>query len=152
MGGYQAFVTDNKTSGATLSQTKFEDAVKLAYADGGNGPWLAFCSPTNLKIIKNFYDSSNFLRVDRTETTVGMVIERVLTPYGSVDLVLDRWAKDSEIPLIDPKHAGFITLYPFTQEPLAKDGDFEKSEVVGEFTLALRQDKAHALLTAVTAS
>lgn len=150
MGGYQAYITDNKTSGATLTQTKFEDAIKLSYADGGNGPWLALCSPTNLQKVKNFYDSSNFLRVDRTETTVGMVIESVLTPYGKVDLVLDRWAKDAEIPLIDPKHAGFITLYPFTQEPLAKDGDFEKAEVVGEFTLALRQDKAHALLTAVS--
>ncbi len=150
MGGYQAFVTDNKTSGASLTQTKFEDAVKLAYSDGGNGPWLAFCSPTNLQKIKNLYDSSNFLRVDRTETTMGMVIEKILTPYGSVDLVLDRWAKDGEIPLIDPQNAGWLTLYPFTQEALAKGGDYEKSEVVGEFTLAIRQDKAHALLTAVS--
>jgi hypothetical protein len=152
MGGYQAFVTDNTLSGATLTQAKFENAVKLAYADGGNGPWKAFLSPTNLQIVKNFYDSSSFLRVDRTEKTVGMEIERILTPYGQVDLVLDRWAKDAEIGLIDPNHAGFLTLYPFTQEPLAKSGDYEKSEVVGEFTLCLRQDKAHAILTAVTAS
>ncbi len=150
MGGYQAFVTDNKTSGASLTQAKFEDAIKLAYSDGGNGPWIGLLSPTNLQKVKNFYDSSSFLRVDRTETTVGMVIERVLTPYGSVDLVLDRWAKDAQIALIDPMHAGFRTLYPFTQEPLAKTGDFELSEVVGEFTLCIRQDKAHALLTAVS--
>ena len=150
MGGYQAFVTDNKVSGATLAQSQFENAVKAAYQDGGAGPWLAFCHPDNLQKVKNFYDSSNFLRVDRTENTAGMVIERVLTPYGTVDLVLDRWAKSTEIPLIDPQHAGFLTLYPFTQEPLAKTGDSEKSEVVGEFTLCLRQDKAHALLTAVS--
>lgn len=150
MGGYQAFVTDNKVSGATLAQSQFENAVKAAYSDGGNGPWVALCHPDNLQKIKNFYDSSNFLRVDRTEATVGMVIERVLTPYGSVDLVLDRWAKSTEIPLIDPMHAGFLTLYPFTQEPLAKDGDYDKSEVVGEFTLCVRQDKAHAMLTSVS--
>lgn len=150
MGGYQAFVTDNKVSGATLAQSQFENAVKAAYSDGGSGPWTAYLSPTNLQKVKNFYDSSNFLRVDRTEATVGMVIERVLTPYGSVDLVLDRWAKDAQIAIIDPKHAGFITLYPFTQEALAKSGDYEKSEVVGEFTLAIRSDKAHAMLTAVS--
>ncbi len=150
MGGYQAFVTDNKVSGATLAQSQFENAVKSAYSDGGNGPWVAFLSPTNLQKVKNFYDASNFLRVDRTENTVGMVIERVLTPYGNVDLVLDRWAKDSEIAILDPNHAGFVTLYPFTQEPLAKTGDFEKSEVVGEFTLAIRQDKAHAMLSSVS--
>ena len=150
MGGYQAFVTTNKTSGATLAQSQFENAVKSAYGHGGSGPWVAFLSPTNLQKVKNFYDSSNFLRVDRTENTVGMVIERVLTPYGAVDLVLDRWAKDTEIAILDPNHAGFVTLYPFTQEPLAKTGDFEKTEVVGEFTLALRQDKAHAMLTNVS--
>ena len=150
MGGYQAFVTDNKVSGATLAQSQFENAVKAAYSDGGSGPWSAFVSPTNFQKIKNFYDSSVFLRVDRTENTVGMVVEQILTPYGMVNLVLDRWAKDSEIAIIDPKHAGFVTFYPFTAEPLAKSGDYERSEVVGEFSLAIRQDKAHAMLSAVS--
>lgn len=147
MGGYQAFVSTNKVSGATLAQSQFENAVMSAYAAGGSGPWSAFLAPANLQKVKNFYDASNYLRVDRSEDTVGMVIERILTPYGSVDLVLDRWAKTTEIPLIDPKHAGFVTLYPFTQKPLAISGDYEKSEVVGEFTLALRQNAAHAILT-----
>lgn len=148
--GYQGFVTDNKTTGASLAQSQFENAVKAAYSDGGSGPWLAMCHPDNLQKVKNLYDSSNFLRVDRTEQTLGMVIERILTPYGVVDLLLDRWAKSGQIPLVDPKHAGFLTYYPFTQEMLAKSGDWDKSEVVGEFTLCIRQDKAHALLTAVS--
>jgi hypothetical protein len=150
MGGWGGFVTDNLVSGATLTQAKFENAVKASYEDGGSGPWLAFCSPTNLQLIKNFYDSSTVLRIDRTETTLGMVIEAVLTPFGRAELILDRWAKDTEIPIIDSKHAGFLTLYPFTGEPLAKGGDYDKSEVVGEYTLCLRQDKAHAALTAVS--
>jgi hypothetical protein len=150
MGGYQAFVSTNKVSGATLAQSQFENAIMSAYTAGSAGPWQAYCAPANLQKVKNFYDSSNFLRVDRTEQTAGMVIERILTPYGSVDLVLDRWAKTTEIPLIDPKHAGFVTLYPFTQEMLAKSGDYDKSEVVGEFTLALRQNAAHAILTNVS--
>lgn len=150
MGGYQAFITDNKVSGATLAQSQFENAVKAAYSDGGSGPWIAGCHPDNLQKVKNFYDSSNFLRVDRTEGSVGMVIETVMTPYGSVDLLLDRWAKAAQIPLVDPGNAGFLTYYPFTQEKLAKDGDYQKSEVVGEFTLCIKQDKSHALLTAVS--
>jgi uncharacterized protein DUF5309 len=150
MGGYQAFVTTNKVSGATLAQSQFENAVMSAYSAGGDGPWSAYCAPANLQKVKNLYDSSNFLRIDRTENTLGVVIERILTPYGEVDLVLDRWAKTTEIPLIDPEHAGFSTLYPFTQEMLAKGGDYEKSEVVGEYTLCLRQDAAHAILTNVS--
>lgn len=147
MGGYQAFITDNKVSGATLTQAVFENAVKAAYADGGTGPWLALLHPDNYQAVKNFYDTSAFLRIDRSETTVGMKINAIQTPFGIVTLLLDRWAKSSEIPLIDSNHAGFKTYRPFTQEPLAKTGDWEKSQVVGEFTLCIRQDKAHALLT-----
>lgn len=150
MGGWKAFVTDNLVSGATLAQSQFENAVKAAYSDGGNGPWLALCSPDNLQKVKNFYDSSDFLKVDRTEDTVGMVIERILTPFGQIDLLLDRWATNTEIAILDPKHVGFKTFYPFTRHPLAISGDYEKEEVVGEYTLCLRQDKAHAALTSVS--
>ena len=150
MGGYQAFITDNKQDASTILQEDFEDAVEAAYTDGGLGPWLAFCAPANYQSIKNFYDDSAYLRIDRTENTVGMVVTDIVTPFGNVHLVLDRWAKTTEIPIIDPRHAGFKTYYPFTQESLAKDGDYEKSEVVGEFTLCIRQDKAHAVLTNVS--
>lgn len=150
MGGYQAFVTDNATDGSSLTQAKFETAIMNAYNDGGSGPWTAFCSPTNYQKIKNLYDNSAYLRIDRQETTLGMVIERVISPFGVVNLVLDRWAKNTEIPIIDESRAGFLTYYPFTQEPLAKGGDYEKSQIVGEFTLCIKNDKAHAVLTAVS--
>lgn len=147
-GGLRAFITDNKGDGGTTpTQAKIEDAVELAWNDGGNGPWIAPVTSAQYQTIKNFYDSSNFLRVDRGEGTVGMVINRIQTPFGDVDLVLDRWATGTEICLIDPKNAGLYTYHPFTQEPLAKTGDYERSEVVGEFTLCVRQDKSHALMT-----
>lgn len=150
MGGIQAFITGNLVSGASLTQAKIESAVMLAYQDGGTGPWIAPVAPANMTKIKNFYDATTVLRVDRTESTVGMVITQIETPFGQVNLVLDRWAPTTIIPLIDAKHAGMMTYYPFTQEPLAKTGDYERSEVVGEFTFCLRQDNAHALLTAVS--
>jgi hypothetical protein len=150
MGGLRAFITGNLVSGATLAQSQIEDAAEAAWADGGNGPWLAPVSSTNYQKIKNFYDSSNFLRVDRGEGTVGMVINRIMTPFGDVDLLLDRWASDTEIMLIDAANAGLYTYYPFTEEPLAKTGDSHRAQVVGEFTLAVRQDNSHAMLTSVS--
>jgi len=150
MGGVQAFVTTNKVSGATLAQSQFENAVLSAYTAGGTGPWLGIVAPANYQKIKNFYDATTLLRVERTETTVGMEVTSIHTPFGDVNLVLDRWALSTIIALIDPKHAGFLTYYPFTQEELAKTGDYDRSEVVGEFTFCLRQEKAHALLTNVS--
>jgi hypothetical protein len=150
MGGYQAFVSTNKVSGATLAQSQFDSAVKTAYLTGGTGPWVALVSPTNLVKVKNFYDNSSFLNITRDEGTVGMHINTVMTPFGPVELVLDRWATDTEIGIFDPKNVGFKTYYPFTQEPLAKTGDYDRAQVVGEFTLCVRQDKSHAVLTNVS--
>ncbi len=150
-GGFDTFITDNLiNAGGAVVQADFEDALEASYLDGGTGPWQAFCSPANMQVIKGFYDSASFLRVDREEKTAGMVIEHVLTPYGQVDLVMDRWAPNSRINIVDPKHAGFLTYFPFTQEPLAKDGDFVKGEVVGELTFCIRQDKAHAAIGSIS--
>lgn len=149
-GGLGTFVTNNaiNSGSAAVTQTKFENALKAAYLDGGK-PSKAFVSPTNMQVIKNFYDSGTFLRVDTKEKSVGMTIEKIITPYGTVDLIMDRWAPDSTIYILDPEHVGFITYYPFTSEPLAKTGDYQRGEVVGEFTLCVRMDKAHAVITTI---
>lgn len=147
-GGFSTFITDNLVDfGAAITQSAFENAVKAAYNDGGGPRWVAFLSPDNLQTVKNIYDSSVYLRVDRSETAIGMTIETVRTPFGDVSLMLDRWATDTEVWIVDPNHAGMLTYYPFSEEMLAKDGDYVKGEVVGEFTFLLRQDKAHAALT-----
>jgi hypothetical protein len=95
----------------------------------------------------DWLDSSNYLRVDRSETKIGMILETIVTPFGNVDLLLDRWMIDAKVPIIDKKNAGFLTLRPWKQEPLAKTGDSVKGEVIGEFTFCVRQNKSHALLT-----
>jgi hypothetical protein len=148
MGGYGTFISSNTMSVASNSMTQgsFESAVKLAYDDGGSGRYTAICSPTNMQRIKNFYDTSSFLRIDRNERTVGMSINGILTPFGTVDLVMDRWQPDSLIPIIDLNNIGMLTLRPWFWEDLAKGGDARKAELIGEFTLCVRQNQSHATL------
>ena len=153
MGGLSVFVTTagnvNASTGA-ITQAKFENVLKSAYKNGGT-PTKAFVSPTNMQTIKNLYDGQGFgMRYDTKEKTIGMTIEKILTPYGTLDLIMDRYAPDGSIYILDPEHVGFITYYPFTSEPLAKTGDFQVGEVVGEFTMCVRMDKAHAALTGIT--
>lgn len=149
-GGYRTFITSNTLSGASMTQATFENAIKLIYQDGGSGKYTAICSPTNMQKVKNFYDTSSFLRVDRTETTVGMRINGIITPFGEVDLVMDRWISDSYIPILDLNNIGMVTLRPFAVEELAKTGDAMKTELVGEFTLAIKANESHALLSGVS--
>lgn len=147
-GGLNTFITDNTVNFTTsITQANIEDALEAAYTDGGLGPWIMPVDTGQMQVLKNIYDNTSYLRVPRNESTLGMVVSRVETPFGDCDFVLDRWARTDKYFIVDPKHAGLMTLYPFTVEPLAKTGDADKAEVVGEFTFLLRQDKAHAVLT-----
>ena len=138
------------SAGGAIVQADFEDALEAAYNDGGM-PSMALVSPANMQVIKNLYDSASFLRVQREDTTVGMVINRVSTPFGDVDLLIDRWMPNAQVWILDERHVGMITFYPFTQEPLAKVGDFERAEVVGEFGFVMRHDTtAHAGIVAIS--
>lgn len=147
-GGLPVFITNNTVNYTTsITQANLEDALEASWSDGGTGPWIMPVDSTQMQYLKNIYDSSAFLRVDRGESTLGMVVSGANTPFGDVSFVLDRWARTDNFYIIDPQHAGLLTYYPFTMEPLAKTGDSDRAEVVGEFTFCLRQDKAHAVLT-----
>lgn len=148
MGGLNVFITDNTVNFTTsITQANIEDALEASWTDGGTGPWIMPVDSGQMQVLKNIYDNTSYLRVQRGDSTLGMVVSRVETPFGDCDFVLDRWARTDKYFIVDPKHAGMLTLRPFTMEPLAISGDYEKAQVVGEFTFLLRQDKAHAVLT-----
>lgn len=152
MGGFPAFVTANSISaGGAVVQADFDDTMELIYADGGGSDIYAFVSPANMQVIKNLYDSSSYLRFGTEQNSIGLKITTVITPFGDVKLVMDRWALNSNIYFINAPDAGLLTFQPFMREPLAKTGDYEREEVVAELGFALRQgDKAHGLITGIT--
>lgn len=150
MGGYQTFITDNLLSGASLSVAKIEDALELAYNDGGGGEFGAVVNPATYQKIKNLYDSSAFVRYAPEQNRFGTLVDKIVTPFGNVSFTLDRWQISTLIPLLRLENIGMLTLRPWQVEDLAKTGDARKSELIGEFTLCVRQDKSHAMLTAVS--
>ena len=69
-----------------------------------------------------------------TEKTITMVIEILVTPYGTVKVVLNRNMLAQTGLLYDPEYHKLATLRGWKKEPLAKTGDNEKWGLVGEFT------------------
>lgn len=154
MGGLDYWINsaggNTVSAGGAVTQADFEDALELAYADGGM-PRVAVVSPANMQVIKNFYDASSFLRVDRTETTVGMTIQTIVTPFGEVELLMSRYVPDTIIPIIDPDHYALLAYdMPFFEE-LAQSGDYLRGQVVAEVSCLVRHPlKAHAEIIAIS--
>ena len=150
-GGYKTFIVSNTVSaGGAVTKAKFQEAIRKAYKAGGAGEWNAYCSPENAQVITNFYDNTSYLRVTPEQEQVGMVIKRILTPFGIANIIVDRFAPSDEIPLIDPTRAGFLEYEPFFWRELGVKGDKDTTEVVGEFTFVLANEKAHARITGIS--
>lgn len=155
MGGYQEFITTNKASGANISVASLapgviEDAVELIYNAGGSGDFLAIVNPATYQKIKNAYDSSSFVRYPPEQTQFGTLVDRIITPFGDVSFVIDRWQLSNLIPIMKLDNVGMLTLRPWQVEDLAKTGDAEKKQLIGEFSFCMKLEKSHALLTAVS--
>ena len=150
MGGYQTFITSNLADGSSITPTKIEDALELAYNAGGGGEFAAVVNPAIYQAIKAKYDTSAYVRYAPEQTRVGMLVDKIVTPFGNVSFTVDRWQLSTLIPMLRLDNIGMLTLRPWQVEDLAKTGDARKTELVGEFTLCVRQDKSHALLTAVS--
>ncbi|MFA5753095.1 MAG: DUF5309 family protein [Bacteroidales bacterium] len=155
MGGYQEFITTNKASGANISVASLapgviEDAVELIYNAGGSGDFLAIVNPATYQKIKNAYDSSSFVRYPPEQTQFGTLVDRIITPFGNVSFVIDRWQLSTLIPIMKLDNVGMLTLRPWQVEDLAKTGDAEKKQLIGEFSFCMKLEKSHALLTSVS--
>lgn len=143
MGGLQQKITDNTSSATTtaLTQKLLEDAMYSAHADGGT-PNLIVTNQWGLRKINSFYEG--FVRTTRDENRGGIMIEHVLTPFGELDVLYDRWCDANYMFLLDTNFIGIYEFQPWTEEPVVQTAMAHARRVWGAYTLVLKHDKAHA--------
>lgn len=145
MGGFETYVTTNLTnaSSARMDQDMFEDAVQSAWSYGGR-PDLVIVNAFNKRLISSWYAPT--VRTERSERRGGVVITSVETEFGVLDILLNRWCPTDNVYICQSDLMGWVTLRDWFVEPLSKDGDYRKDEIIGEFSFVLQNEKAHALI------
>lgn len=150
-GGLGIFITDNTVAaGGAIAKSHVDSLMEEIIMDGGY-PDLLVMNPRVANDLRNLLDSSSFVRVSQDENKLGVdAIERVMTQYGELELVMDRWCPTDTAFVLQSSKVGFYTLRGFESYELARSGDSLKGEVVGEFSLLLANDKAHGKITGIT--
>lgn len=145
------FITDNTVAaGGAIAKSHVDSLMEEIIMDGGY-PDLLVMNPRVANDLRNLLDSSSFVRVSQDENKLGVdAIERVMTQYGELELVMDRWCPTDTAFVLQSSKVGFYTLRGFESYELARSGDSLKGEVVGEFSLLLANDKAHGKITGIT--
>lgn len=150
-GGLETFVTDNTSSmsDGPLTQKALEDAIQSAWEDGGQ-PDLIICNSWVKRKISGFY--APYVRTGRDENRGGVTISEVDTEFGTLQILMDRWCQATKCYIVESQYIGFVAYDPFFQEELAKVGDGVRGEVVGEYTLVAKNDKAHAYIKSISST
>lgn len=151
MGGLPTFMGSNTVAaGNTIAKSDLDLVMEYIYSDGGN-PDLFVCNPGVAADLKGLIDSSSYVKLNYENIQIGMSpIQRVVTQYGALQIIMDRWCPLDQAYILDSSKIGIYSLRPFFWEEMAKTGDSHKAELKGEFTLIVANNEAHGTITGIT--
>jgi hypothetical protein len=147
-GGFATFISTNATAKASAALTRkdIDDKFQSIYTYGGVTN-LILTDAWGQRKINDFYEG--FVATERSETIGGMMIKRLMHPITGVmvDVVVDRHCPAGNMYMLDTRYTGFITVDPFFYEELAKTGDAEVGQTIGEYGFVTAYEKAHGMIT-----
>lgn len=149
--GTGADVSDMAGTNAALTLAKIDSAMKLAYDDGGN-PDMLVVSPANKVAFSDLSSGSavtNQLHMTAGAPQDAIIIGSVsmyLTDFGTLNVVIDRNATNTEVLLMDSDYysIGHLPGRLFASSDVAPVGDATRFSIVSEYCLIMKAPKAHA--------
>ena len=138
---------------AAFTETMLKNAVKSAYEQGGN-PSVLMVTPTQKQVVSGFAGiaEQRYQAPSNAPTTIVGAADVYLSDFGTLSVVPNRFmtadADDNgEVAFVlDPEYASIAYLRPFATNELAKTGDSEKTQLLVEYTLEVKNEKAHAII------
>ncbi len=143
-GGFRTFITTNVTdlNSVALTRAAIDTQLDNCFAQGGR-PNIIFSGSYAKRKMGSFYEG--FVKTERSEKVGGILIDRLQHPILNyeIELIVDRNCASTDLWGIDDRYAGYVEYQPFMFEPLAKTGDADKGQVIGEYGMVVAREKSH---------
>ena len=150
LGGLATWLTTNvvDTAGAAPTEDNLKEAVLKAYTEGGE-PTVLLVSPANKQVVSTFpgIAEQRFQAPGTGQTKIIGAADLYMSDFGQLSVVPDRFLSDDISYVLDPSMANVAYLRPFKSTKLAKMGDSEKTMMNVEYTLVVKNEAAHAMMT-----
>jgi hypothetical protein len=127
----------------TFLESMLKDVAQEIFTEGGTPKLLVV--PPNLKAtVSGFPGVAEQRYVTGSEsTTIVAAAGAYLSDFGLISIVPDRFMRDRDALMLDPEYAALAYLRPFQTNELARTGDSDKTQILAELTLEVRNEKAH---------
>ena len=133
-----------------LTEAKILETHQAVYTAGGD-PSLFMIKPADSTIVAGFTAASGRNRTFNDKTTqLTAVVDILVNPFGTLNVVLNRHQLTTHAFLLDPTMWRTCVLRPFSRTLLSKTGDSDKHFVVGEITLKHMNFSADGMITGLS--
>lgn len=133
-----------------FTQTQFDTVMQEIWVAGGE-PDTVYLSAAAMQTAQGFTgNNSQQSMIDAEDKTVIKHMAVYVTPWGTVEFVPSRLHRSRDVWIMQDNMWEVKTLRPTRNEPLAKDGDYEKRHIVTELTLACLNEAAHGLVADIS--
>ena len=133
-----------------FTESLLRSAHQLAYTQGGN-PSILMVGPFNRGVIDGFTGYSTRTSESASKKLVS-TIEVYVGPFGQLKVVTNRFSRDRTAFGLDMDYWSLGVLRPIQQQELSKTGDNEKRQILGEYCLISKQEKASFAVRDLTTS
>jgi len=133
-------------SGTDLDEEKLNTALRLIWERSSGQVDLVVVNGFQKRVISQFGETARTYAADDPRYTSQIAIYE--SDFGVQRVVLSRWVPRDAVLLLDSSRIQVLPLAgrSFHYRPLAATGDFEKGQVLGEYSLELRNEAAHGVI------
>lgn len=143
MNGLMNLVNANNvvTTKGALTENHILDALQKMWDKGAQGEYFAYVNATQKRAITALAKAEGNVRWVMDNGSVankyGIAVSQIVTDFGTVNLVLDRYMDNNGILIVDLDEVKIAELRPTFYEDLPKAGDYYKGHIINESTIKL---------------
>ena len=128
----------------TFTETMLKEVVREVFASGGT-PSVLFVSPALKQTVSGFTGlaATRYQAPVNGQATILAGADIYQSDFGQISIVPNRFMRTRDALLLDPEYAALAYLRPFQTNELAKAGDSDKTQILAELTLEVKNEAAH---------
>jgi len=142
-----AWTALSTSTDVALTETMLKTAIQQVWTQGGD-PKVFMVNAYNKTVASGFAGLAQ-QRMNYTSAQPMKIIATAdvyLGDFGEVSIVPNRFSPGNFAFVLDPEYASVSYLRPFQTFDLAVTGDSVKAEMVVEYGLRIKSEKAHAVI------
>ena len=138
-------------AGEDVTEEMLNTALRTIWMNSGSPADLILVSPTQKRQINGFMSASR--RYAGHDERFSDLVNVYESDFGVCRVVLNRYVPTGSVLLLNSSHIDVLPLSgrSFFYKPLATSGDRESGQIIGEYTLELRNENAHGMISGLGA-